>query len=201
MPRFFVALAAASLVSFNASAAVISADFRTEADLPDYSVRGALVHERTGAVLGAGNELDGSDFVENPSHWGGGIVHVDWDAATNVLTLDSRDTWDFQTFILEIGNIVFDSAQRIVGLSVISDSLVTREGGAPILNFTDDGLSIAYQSSRRYDAFNFTGRQARFQVALADIADAAPVPEPAAFALLGLGVAGLLAMRRRRARA
>lgn len=200
MFRFLGALAATSLLSFHAAAAVISADFRTEADLPDYSVRGALVHERTGSVLGAGNELDSSDFVRNPSHWGGGIVHVDWDAATNVLTLDSRDTWDFQTFILEIGNIVFDSAQKIVGLSVISDGLVTREGGAPILNFTDDGLSIGYQSGR-YDVFNFTGREARFQVILADIADVAPIPEPGTLALLGLGIVGLAALRRSRARA
>jgi hypothetical protein len=119
--RGAIALITVLLITGNVEAAILSGDFRTESDLPYCCDRaGPLVYENIGAAVGAGEELTGANFVQNPSNWGGGVVHMDLDPLTNILTLHSQDIWDFETFDAWITNIVFDAGERITGLSLIS---------------------------------------------------------------------------------
>ena len=181
-----------------ANAGLITGDFRTESDLPGYGSSGALVYESLDRNIGQGYELDDLDFVENPSDWNGGVVWVDYDESTNILTLSSQDTTDFQTFDLLISNIVFDIVGEVIsGISLISDNLI-EEGDefGPVLlvnpvsySYTSDSISISYEETGE-DIFYFTGGTAKFQIATS-------VPEPGSLVLLGLGLAGLGFSRRK----
>jgi hypothetical protein len=126
-----------------ASATLVSGDFRTESDLPGSSV-GPLVYQSLEQIIGAGYELDSGDYLENPSNWGGGVVWMDYNPTTNILTLASQDTWDFQTFDAWITNISFDLAgEYISDISLISNGL-TDPSFAPSLSFTNDSLHVGY---------------------------------------------------------
>lgn len=178
------------LFSAAANAAIISGDFRNESDLPYCCARsGPVVLEAIGQSVGAGTELDGSASFSNPSGWGGGIVYVDLNPITNLLTLFSQDTWDFQTFSAAISNIQFDAAEVITGLTLLTNNL-TDAGIVPSLSFTGNSLLISYDTQ---GSFNFTGRSATFQISTS----AQAVPEPGSLLLLSLGLIGLLGMRRR----
>lgn len=182
------------LLSCAAKASLISADFRTEANLPDVRNGLPLIHETLGQSIGAGVELNNSHFVQNPDNWSGGVVWMDFDVATNILTLDSQDTLDFKVFDAWISNIVFSQpGQSITGISLLSDNL-TDTGVVPALSFTADSLHISYDSMP--DIFNFTGGSATFQIELGE-ADATDIPEPMPLTLLGLGLAGLLLTRKK----
>jgi hypothetical protein len=176
-------------------AAMTTGDFRTESDLPDYSTAGPLVYENLGAAIGGGVELDSSHFVENPSGWGGGVVHMDLDPTTNILTLDSQDTWDFQTFDAWISNVTFDAGEVITGISMLSNNL-TDAGVVPTLAYTDDSIHISYDY--RPSEFDFTGQSATFQITTA--AGLPTVPAPSAILLGSLG-ASLVGWMKRRKRA
>ncbi|WP_197414341.1 PEP-CTERM sorting domain-containing protein [Lacimicrobium alkaliphilum] len=182
------------LLSFTAKATLISADFRTEANLPDYRNGLPLIYETLGQSIGAGAELNNTHFVQNPDNWSGGVVWMDFDAATNILTLDSQDLLDFQIFDAWISNIVFSQpGQSITGISLLSDDL-TDVGVVPGLSFTADSLHISYDSMP--DIFNFTGGSATFQIELGET-DVVAVPEPLPLTLLGLGLVGLVLTRRK----
>ncbi|MCP4645153.1 MAG: hypothetical protein GY851_32225, partial [bacterium] len=170
-------------------------DFRTESDLPDYSTAGPLVYENLGAAIDGGVELDDSHFVENPSSWGGGVVHMDLDPTTNILTLDSQDTWDFQTFDAWISNVTFDASEVITGISMLSNNL-TDAGVVPTLAYTDDSVHISYDYMP--SVFDFTGQTATFQITTA--AGLPTVPAPSAILLGSLG-ASLVGWMKRRKRA
>ncbi len=181
------AIAAGTLMfGLPAAAAVTVADFRSESHLPDYSSSGGKLYQNTGAVLGAGYELDGGDFVSNPSGWGGGVVFVDWDEVTNIITLRSQDTWDFQTYSLAISNVLFDRAQTITGISLLSNNLTTG-GVVPSFSFTGNSINIDYA---RQQTFNFTGGTASFQVTLGDVGSAVPEPATWAMMIIGFGAVG-----------
>lgn len=185
------------LLPFAVNAAIVSGDFRTEADLP-YCCddAGALVHENLGATVGAGAELTGANFVANPSGWMGGVVHMDLDPTTNILTLASQDDLDFQTFDAWISNITFDAGEIITGFSLISGNL-TSLGLTEILEFTSNSIHIAYDFVSDFEAFDFNESQAQFQIITS--ADSNSVPAPASIALLGLGLVGMALTRKKKA--
>ena len=102
----------------SANATIILGDFRTESDL-DFGA-GPKVYEDIAEMVGGQVELTSSDFVSNPQGWGGGLVNVDLDPISNILTLDSQDTWDFHFFDMWITNITFNLPEVISGISLIS---------------------------------------------------------------------------------
>lgn len=186
------------LITGVANATIITADFRTESDLP-YCCNdaGPLVYENIGAILNAGYELDDDNFVSNDSSWSGGVVYVDLDKSTNIVTLDSQDVLDFEIFDLWVSNIVFDAGEIITGVSLISGN-ITDLGITALLSFTDNSIHISYDVGDGNSTFNFNELTATFQIttSTSDIA----VPAPASFLLLTLGIAFITISRRKKIR-
>ncbi len=174
-------------------AGLISGDFRTESNLPDVRNGLPLVYQDLGAAIGPGYELDDNDFLENPDNWGGGVVWMDYDPSTDILTLDSQDDWDFKTFDAWISNIVFDTpGEFISGINLLTNDL-TSPLVTPSLSFTADSLHISYDNMP--NVFYFTTRTATFQIETTTV-----VPEPGSL-IIGLGLlGGLLARRWKRGR-
>jgi hypothetical protein len=182
---FLVLLIATS----QANAAIIQGDFRTESDLPGAG-SGALVYEALNVNVGAGDELTNSDFIQNPSSWGGGVVNMDLDSTTNILTLKSQDTWDFYTFDAWISNIIFNAGEVITGISLLSGNL-TNFNLLANLSFTDNSIHINYTD---YNAFDFTGTDAQFQILTSNVS---AVPVPAAALLFAPALLGFMGFRRK----
>ncbi len=176
-----------STFAINANAAIFTGDFRTESDVPPISSSGPLVYENLGAYVGVGKELDDSHFVENPSNWLGGVVHMDLDSMTNILTLTSQDNYNFLTFVASITNMNFDSAESITGISLIGGE-ITSPDFIPVVSYTSNSVLINYD--QRY--FDFTGGTATFQITTS------PVPLPAAAWLFGSALLGLAGIARRK---
>lgn len=176
-------------------AGLISADFRTESDLPDFGTSGAKTYQNLGQTIDSGVELNDSHIFANPGSWGGGEVWMDFDPLTNILTLMSRDSWDFQTFGAWMNNILFSSPGEVItGFSFLGGSLVNNNI-QPVLSFTDNSLHISYSS---VPLFNFTGGQATFLVQTS--AQPAAIPEPATLAIFALGLLVVSLLYRRQQR-
>lgn len=172
-----------------ANATIITADFRTEADLP-YCCNdsGPLVHESLSASVGIGDELTEANFLSNPSSWSGGLVYIDLDPTTNIVTLSSQDNLDFEIFSALISNIVFDAGEVITGLSWISGN-ITDTSVAEMLSFTANSISIVYDVGDGNNVFDFNETQAQFQIHTDS--SVATVPAPSSILLLGLGLISL----------
>jgi hypothetical protein len=186
-----------TLLAGQADASVISADFTARAGNPSLAWnQGELVLQTLGRTVGAGLELGADATVSNPSAWNGGLVYIDLDPIARTLTLFSQDDYDFETFSVSIGNIHFNAGERITGLSLISDSLTEDADSlsplAPTFSFTNNSLQIDYTAAAY---FYFTGGSAVFQF---ETEAGSAVPEPATAGLLGLGLAGLIGVRRRK---
>lgn len=177
-----------------ANATIISGDFRTESDLPYCCFdAGPLVYENLNASVGAGNELDSSNLLSNDSGWSGGLVLVDLDPTTNIVTLNSQDDLDFEIFTASISNIVFDAGEMITGLSWISGNL-TDIAVPEALSFTANSIEISYDVGSGNDVFNFNGTQAQFQIETQS--GSVAVPAPASVLLLSLGLLALVGRKR-----
>ncbi|MFQ3235645.1 MAG: hypothetical protein ACI9C4_001207 [Paraglaciecola sp.] len=175
-------------ISGLANAGLISADFRTESDLPSGSF-GPKVYENLGQNLGPGYELDGSHFIANPSNWGGGVVWMDFDPINNQLLLDSQDGSDFETFDAFFTNIVFDDPlEYISGIMLMSGELVV-PSVTPMFMVSANSIQIIYDAPAG-NTFNFTNDSARFQI-FTTTSTVGVVSEPATLAIFALGLMGL----------
>lgn len=182
---FLALLLAASQVN----AAITQGNFRTESDLLKYS-SGALVYEALNVNVEVGDELTNSDFIQNPSSWSGGVVNMDLDATTNILTLKSQDTLDFNTFDAWITDLVFNAGEVITGLSLLSGNLTDLSLLAN-LSFTGNSIHINYTDD---NIFNFTGTDAQFQIMTSNVS---AVPIPAAAFLFAPALLGFMGLRRK----
>jgi hypothetical protein len=172
-----------------ASAAIISADFKNQGDLPNFQSAGPVTFQATNVSVGSGIEFDTAIPFSNPSGWSGGQVAVDIDPLTNILTLTARDKLDFQTYLVAITNIGFNSGESLAGISLISNQLVTPLY-TPTFSVSGNSIQISYNSGGGLSEFSFQqGNTATFQ-----LATTASVPVPASLALLA---SGLLLMGRK----
>jgi len=182
-----------AFLSINANAAIVTGDFRTEGDLPYCcAASGPLVYENLNAPVGVGNELTGANLLSNPSSWSAGLVHLDLNPITNILTLDSQDTLDFEIFDVFITNIAFDAGEIISGFSFLSGG-ITDIGLVPALSFTNNSLHISYDVGSGNPEFNFNNAQVQFQITTSS----STVPAPAAILLIGSGLIGLVGRRKK----
>ncbi|WP_188697141.1 PEP-CTERM sorting domain-containing protein [Bowmanella pacifica] len=185
-----------TLFSLSCQAALIRADFRTESNLPDYRNGLPLIYQSLDKQIGAGAELDSDDFLQNPDGWSGGRVWMDFDPISSILTLSSRDDWDFQTFDAWMSNIVFAQAGETIANIVLLTNNLTQEGLVPVINMTDNSLHIAYSASP--DVFLFSGGSATFKIETKQSQGVTQdIPEPTS-AMLVLAGSFLLATRRRK---
>ena len=194
---------AAAFVAAPASAAIVSADFRAEFDLPDATFSlGARVFENLGATLGAGTELDDGDEIQNPSAWAGG-VEVDL-SDQGLLTLTGRDGGiggDFDFASIMISNVMFSQGQEIIGFSIVGGTGIFTSAGLspfPTIRIGSDFVSLSVDTTGTgniSDFFFAEGGTAVFQLELSP----AQVPLPAGGLLLGSALLGIgLARRKKR---
>ncbi|MBT1065547.1 PEP-CTERM sorting domain-containing protein [Bowmanella sp. Y26] len=177
-----------AVISLSCQASLIRADFRTESNLPDFGNGLPLVYQSLDQQVGTGFELDSADFLQNPDDWQGGEVWIDYDPLSSVLTLLSRDDWDFQTFDAWISNIVFSQAGETIANIVLLTNNLTQDGIVPFISVTDNSLHISYSAGS--DVFLFSGGSATFKIEtlLSQGVVTAAVPEPASVLLLMVGV-------------
>jgi hypothetical protein len=173
-----------------ASAAIISADFENQGNLPYFSPTSSpITFQALNVAVGAGIEFDSAIPVSNPSGWLGGRVAVDIDPLTKILTLTARDNLDFETYLVAITNIGFNSGESLAGISLISNQLITPLY-TPTFSVSGNSIQIFYDAGSGNAGFDFQqGNTATFQ-----LATTASVPVPASLALLA---SGLLLMRRK----
>jgi hypothetical protein len=193
MKKLLLTLAATCFVNF-ANAAIISADFKNSGDLPYLSSgsAGPVVFQATGVSVGAAVEFIPTTPISNPNSWTGGVVTVDIDPLTNILTLTAKDDWDFETFLFAVTNISFNAGETITGFTRLTNNLIAPIY-SPTLAFTGNSLQVSYDTGSQ-NGFKFVpGKSATFQITTS----AATVPLPTSIALIA---GGLLLIRRKQSR-
>jgi hypothetical protein len=162
MKRIIV-LTAAYLVASQSLAQIVG-DFRTESDLPYFGSNGPLIYENIGVTVDGSIELTEANFSANPSFWMGGLVYMDLDPDTGILTLASQDEMDFERFVAQISNISnISGGDEVSGLELISGNITTTDI-APSLSYTADSIQIIYDDG---NLFWLTGTSALFQILFA----------------------------------
>lgn len=197
MRRLLATIAAASFSFGAAQAAVISADFRAELDLPSFS-SGPRVLERLNEDVAGLVDLGIADEISNPQGFGGG-ASIDLTAG-GLLTLTGDQTEagfaDFETALFTVSNIVLDPGETIIGFSLVSENLFDSGflDGIISTSFTADSVTISIVA----DALDPIGvfEFAASGTALFQIVTASAVPVPGAIWLMGIGVLGLARARR-----
>lgn len=192
------ALALAGIVcASGAQAVVVSADFRSDLDLPAFSASGPRVLERIGqSVPNAGFELDESDEIANPSSWNDSL-QVDFDPTTNIVTLTPTGSNVYQTLDIVISNMSFSVAEHVVGFAALStgNAVIPNNGTFSMTTaFTGNSVTISYFADDipAGDFFGFGPGSDTFQVTVD------PVPVPAALPLMAAAIGGLAIVARRR---
>lgn len=188
------AVLAIGLWGLSAQAAITGGDFRAESSM-QYPISAGPLYENLGATVGAGYELDSSHFVANPGGWTGGVVFMDLDPLTNILTLASQDFWGFELFTAGISNMSFSEGEVITGISLLSDNLTSPLPlVVPTWSFTANSVLVSYNNAPDTNGFYFSHGTATFQLTTAVTA----VPEPEIYAMVGLGLGMMGWVGRRR---
>ena len=186
-----------------ASASFISADFRSEFDLPDAVFSGGRVFESIGEPVAGAPDLDLADQIANPAGWVG-FATTDLDAdglitLTGDLSESGGGNYDLAVF--EITNIVFGAGESIIGVDIVSAGLLDPAFGPavvpPLISFTPNSVTITYDTTGTGEVSDFEfldGGVSTFQVITTT-----SLPEPATIVLFGFGLLGLgVAARRTR---
>lgn len=192
---------AAVVQSFGAGSVVKtvtnSATFDLNSSLGNDYAEGGLLFRFTGSGNNNGCGYAGIDCYDSPSEIGLGFEgNYLATAGTNAyISIRKADGSDFSRIEFAVGS----GYQNLHGYwRTFNDSLVTGSGnfsrnGGGILALND----VAGFDEVRYFAFSQANRTTGFSSAAID-AVAVGVPEPGSFALFGLGLMGLMGLRRKR---
>jgi len=175
-------LAAATL---SVSAATLDgATIRATANFP--VIGGPTVGGPVDAVVGAGVEFTDGQF--------GAFFGPSFDFSGNTITITHANTSHSSgTFNGYIFNDLLNMLGNFTGLSVLSDSTGKFSGDPSRLGFDANNLFVNFQG------LNFGSDQNPTIVLGIQMASTTPVPLPASLPLLAAGMAGLVALRRRKA--
>lgn len=188
-----------------ANAAFVSADFRSEFDLPDIIGPGPRVFEALSEPVAGAPDLSSVNEISNPNGWGGSAT-TDLDAAGLITLTGDQEGGGFANYdvaVFQISNIVFSAGETITGVSVVSSGLLDPLYGlgviAPVVNFTANSITITYDTTGGGNETDFQfldGGLSTFQVQTSG-GSTPTVPVPAALPLMAgaLGLVGLMARR------
>ncbi len=185
-----------------ASAGFVSADFRSEFDLPEGTGFGPQVFENLSEAIAGAPDLSSADEIANPSVWGGSAT-TDLDAS-GLITLtgdhESVSFADFDLAVFQISNIVFDAGESIVGVSAVDVGLLDAAFGigivVPNISYTANSVTITYDTSGRGGVSDFEsldGGSSTFQIKT-DTNPTPTVPVPPALPLM-IGAVSLIALK------